>query len=31
MAREIQEYRQRIEQNNVENEQLKGKIGKLTG
>ncbi len=29
--RELQEYKQRIEQNNYENEQLKQKIGKITG
>lgn len=29
--RELQDYKQRIEQNNYENEQLKQKIGKITG
>jgi cell division protein FtsL len=29
--RELNEYKQRIDQNNMENEQLKQKIGKLSG
>jgi chromosome segregation ATPase len=29
MAKELNEYRQRIDQNNLKNETLKGKIGKL--
>ena len=29
--RELNEYKQRIDQNNLENEQLKQKIGKLSG
>lgn len=31
LMRELNEYKQRIEQNNMENEQLNKKIGKLTG
>lgn len=31
MQRDINEYKQRIEQNNLENEQLKNKINKITG
>lgn len=29
--RELNEYKQKIEQNNLENDQLRQKIGKITG
>ena len=31
LAKELHEYKQKIEQNNLENETLKGKINKLSG